>query len=71
MKNMKNSVWNKIEFAPKDGREIVVIDIADQYTAPQFAKWVGSNLYVEGGYWSNRDGKHREMPTHFFELPPV
>ena len=60
--------WLPIEDAPKDGQEVVVTDFD---TPPQFASWKASNLYSEGGYWANRDGRRRETPTHFILIPPL
>jgi len=61
-------MWQPIEKAPKTGEELVVTDFKG---APEFARWESSNLYVEGGYWRNRDNRRREMPTHFLQLPPA
>ena len=58
--------WRPIAKAPKTGIELVVTDFK---SPPEFAAWVESPLYLEGGYWRNRDGRRREMPTHFVELP--
>lgn len=58
--------WQPIEQAPKSGEELVVTDFEGP---PQFARWVVSHLYIEGGFWQNRDGRHRELPTHFVQLP--
>lgn len=60
--------WLPITEAPKDGHELVVAEVG---SPPQFARWVESHLYTDGGFWQNRDGRHRETPTHFFELPQV
>lgn len=60
--------WLPISEAPMDGTEIVVTDFA---SPPQFARWAESHLYVEGGCWLNRDGRHRELPTHYINLPSV
>jgi len=59
--------WKPIKDAPQDGKELVVTDFA---SPPQFASWEKSHLYTEGGYRKNRNGRSRELPTHFLELPP-
>lgn len=58
--------WLDISKAPKDGTELVVTDFK---SPPQFATWVPSHLYVDGGFWQNRNSRHRELPTHFVQLP--
>lgn len=60
-------VWLSIAEAPKNGEELVVTDFKSR---PEFARWVESGLYIEGGYWRNRDGRRREIPTHYIQLPP-
>lgn len=60
--------WLPIAQAPKDGVELVVTDFV---SPPQFAYWEESHLYVEGGFWRNRNWCKRELPTHFIELPPA
>lgn len=60
------TAWLTIDNAPKDGRELVVTDFE---SPPEFARWTSSNLYTAGGFWKNRDGRRRELPTHFIELP--
>jgi hypothetical protein len=57
--------WQPISHAPKDGTELVVTDFQ---SPPEFASWTESDLYTEGGYWRNRDGRRREVPTHFIRL---
>ncbi|MYM92533.1 hypothetical protein [Duganella vulcania] len=64
---MTKTNWQTIDKAPKNGEELVVTDFRGP---PQFATWTKSEHYVEGGFWRNRDGRHRETPTHFLQLPP-
>jgi hypothetical protein len=62
------STWTPIAEAPKNGEELVVTDFTGP---PEFASWKQSDLYEDGGFWSNRDNRRREMPTHFLQLPPA
>lgn len=57
--------WLPISDAPKDGRELVVTDFTGP---PEFANWKDSTMYMDGGFWSNRDNRRREVPTHFLDL---
>ena len=61
--------WEPIETAPKDGRQILVIDIDGQFVVVEYSVWADGTAMWEIGHGENRIYCCNRPLTHWMPLP--
>ena len=57
--------WQPIETAPKDGTEVLVVRVSEEYDTP----WANVCSYFAGRWMVNAQGDQEMQPTHWMPIP--